>query len=236
MGIGASEVRQRVLDSSTVLCPSLLQCDLGNLESEIADAERCGAQVVHWDVMDGEFVPNFTYGPPVIGALRAKSSLVFDTHLMMRHPQKYLDDFLAAGCDILTVHLEAVPDPGELLRKIREGGALAGLAINPPTPVEDLKPWLELVDLVLIMSVMPGFGGQKFDPVALEKLAWVRREAPPNTLIEVDGGVNRGTIAAAANSGARMFVVGSAFFTAADRRAEFDALSSLTPGGRPVRG
>lgn len=236
MGMGASEARKRLLGSNAVLCPSLLQCDLGNLEAEIADAERCGATLVHWDVMDGEFVPNFTYGPPVIGALRPKSSLIFDAHLMMRHPEKYLDDFLAAGCDILTIHWEAVPEPGELLRKIRDGGALAGLAINPPTPVEHLRPWLDQVDLVLIMSVMPGFGGQKFDPVALEKLAWVRREARPETLLEVDGGINRGTIASAAGAGARMFVVGSAFFTAADRRAEFDALTSLTPGGRPVRG
>lgn len=209
--------------------PSLLQCDFGKLAAEIADAESCGTPTVHWDVMDGEFVPNFTYGPPLIQSLRPTTAAIFDTHLMMAHPEKYLDDFLKAGCDIITIHLEAVPHPGDLLRKIRAGGALAGLAINPPTPVESLRPWLDQVDLLLIMSVMPGFGGQKFDPIALEKLRWAKKEARPETILEVDGGVNRETFADAVSAGARLLVVGSAFFMAKDRHAEFDALKRLAP-------
>lgn len=212
-----------------IINPSLLQCDFGKLAAEIENAGSCGTPSVHWDVMDGDFVPNFTYGPPVIKSLRPTSDLVFDTHLMMSHPEKYLGDFLDAGSDIITIHLEAVENPGELLARIREGGALAGLAINPPTPVESLRPWLGQIDLILIMSVMPGFGGQKFNPVALEKLQWARREAPPGTLLEVDGGINRETFAQAVTAGADLLVVGSAFFMAKDRHAEFDALKRLAP-------
>ena len=209
------------------ICPSLLQCDFGHMAEELADAERCGAEVVHWDVMDGAFVPNFTYGPPLIRALRPATQMVFDVHLMMSAPEKYLDDFLAAGSDILTIHLEAVPDPADVLAAIRAGGALAGLAVNPTTPVGQLAPWLDDVDLVLIMSVMPGFGGQAFDERALAKLAWVRRNAPAEKQLQVDGGINRSTVARAAQAGAHLLVVGSAFFGATDRRAEFDGLMSL---------
>lgn len=217
------DTRQR-LGAGVQICPSLLNCDFGKLAEEIHCAQQCGAVCVHWDVMDGEFVPNFTYGPPVIRSLRPQSDLIFDAHLMMSHPQKYLDDFLDAGCDIVTVHLEAVADPRPVIDTIHKAGALAGLAINPPTPVERLADWLDAVDLVLIMSVMPGFGGQKFDECALEKLDWVRRNAPDRTLVQVDGGVNLETIQRAVQAGAQLCVVGSAFYGAEERQHQFDAL------------
>jgi ribulose-phosphate 3-epimerase len=220
--------REKLGGPNVSICPSLLNCDFGILAEEIASAGKCGAPCVHWDVMDGEFVPNFTYGPPLIRSLRSQSDLIFDAHLMMQHPEKYLDDFLAAGCDIVTVHLEAVPDPADLLRKIQERGVLAGLAINPPTPVERLDQWIDLVDLVLVMSVMPGFGGQKFDESVLEKIRWVRDRASDRLLIQVDGGVNRSTIQHATQAGARLCVVGSAFYGATNRQVEFDALMALT--------
>lgn len=223
------ETRERLRASGPVINPSLLQCDFGHLADEIGAVVRCGAPSVHWDVMDGDFVPNFTYGPPVIASLRSHATLVYDTHLMMSRPEKYLDDFLRAGCDVVTVHCEAVPEPAELLRAIRAGGALAGLAVNPPTPIERIEPWLDEVDVILVMSVMPGFGGQKFDPNALTKLQRARKLARPGTLLEVDGGVNRTTFAAAVAAGADLLVVGSAFFTAPDRRAEYDALKALAP-------
>lgn len=228
MGRDRNQTRAALSADGPHICPSLLNCDFGILASEIDSAGSCGAIEVHWDVMDGFFVPNFTYGPPIIASLRPASSLIYDAHLMMKEPQRYLDDFIKAGCDTITIHLEALPDPREALQKIRAGGALAGLAINPPTPVESLDPWLDDVDLVLIMSVMPGFGGQSFDERVLPKLEWVKKHARPGTLIQVDGGVNRKTIARAYQAGARLFVVGSAFYNAPDRKAEYDALVELT--------
>lgn len=180
--------------------------------------------------MDGEFVPNFSYGPPVIRSLRPHTEAIFDTHLMMQRPEKYLDAFLAAGCDIVTIHLEAVPDPAELLGRIRSAGALAGLAINPPTPVASVTPWLAHLDLVLVMSVMPGFGGQTFDPVSLPKLRHLK-ELKQDIWIEIDGGVNPGTIGAAAQAGAGLFVVGSAFYNADNRTEAFgDLARRIGPG------
>ena len=224
MNRDASEVRKRFREAGPRIHPSLLNCDFAVLSDEIDEAARCGAGGVHWDVMDGHFVPNLTYGAPVIRSLRPRSDLIFDTHLMIERPEKILDDFLDAGCDILTIHLEAVADPSEALTAIRRSGRLAGLAINPPTPVEALTPWLDQVDLVLIMSVMPGFGGQEFDSGALAKLRWVRRHALPGTRIEVDGGVNRSTIAAAEKAGADLFVAGSAFYGADSRKDAYDEL------------
>ncbi|QDU64754.1 Ribulose-phosphate 3-epimerase [Planctomycetes bacterium Pan216] len=226
-----SQLLERLRNTSPRICPSLLDCDFSFLKSEIDDAERCGAEIVHWDVMDGFFVPNFSYGPMVIRSLRPQSQLVFEAHLMMKEPGKYLDGFLEAGCDVITIHLEAVPDPTELLRAIRDGGALAGLAVNPPTPIEQLEPWLDQIDLALVMSVMPGFGGQSFDQGALERMRWVRERSRPELIIEVDGGVNRTTISDAVRAGARHMVVGSAFYRAQDRAAEFQQLTQLVNEG-----
>ena len=175
--------------------------------------------------MDGLFVPNLTYGAGY-SLLPTGIKVFFDTHLMMADPGKYLDDFLSAGCDSVTIHLEAVPNPGSLLTKIREAGALAGLSINPPTPVTALEPWLDMVDLVNVMSVPPGFGGQAFDRNALDKLRWLKQHGRKDLLLEVDGGINEKTIAAAAQAGARLLVVGSAFYGSADRAAAFGRLGS----------
>lgn len=228
----ATRTRQRVAGAGPHIFPSLLACDFGVLAEEIGQAARCGAPAVHWDVMDGRFVPNLTYGAPVIRSLRCRSELVFDAHLMMAEPERYLDDFLAAGCDIITVHVETDTDIEALVERIRGGGALAGLALNPPTAVERLEPWIGRVDLILVMSVMPGFGGQQFDSRALAKLRWIEERFGPEVVLQVDGGINRGTIRDVVQAGARALVVGSAFYGASDRAAEFEALMQLARQGQ----
>jgi ribulose-phosphate 3-epimerase len=218
-----SERLARLRDRRPRICPSLLDCDFGRLADEISDAARCGADVVHWDVMDGRFCPNFTYGPVLVRSLRGQTDLLFDVHLMMEKPDRYLDDFLSAGADVVSIHLEAVDRPTPLLRKIREAGALAGLAINPPTDVRAILPWLDDVDVVLVMSVMPGFGGQKFDLGALSKVKFIK-ELGRNVWVEIDGGINPGTIGSAVQAGASLFVVGSAFYNADNRIEVFGEL------------
>jgi ribulose-phosphate 3-epimerase len=178
--------------------------------------ESAGARLLHLDVMDGHFVPNLSYGAVIIQSLRKTTALPFEAHLMISDPGRYLDDFIDAGCDLITIHVEAVPEPGDLLRRIRERGAGAGLALNPATPVAAIAPYVAECDQVLVMSVEPGFGGQKFMPVALDKL---RRLAPlvgKNRLLSIDGGIGPTTIARAAQAGAGEFVTGSAIFDAAD--------------------
>lgn len=208
----------------------MLKCDFANLHREVELLESAGAQVLHLDVMDGHFVPNLSYGPPVIKSLRAVTALPFDAHLMISEPGRYLDDYLDAGCDAMTVHIEAAPDPVAILRRIRKGGAAAGLALNPGTPVEAIIPYLPECDLVLVMSVEPGFGGQKFMPAVLEK---VRRLAPlmgNDRLLSIDGGIGHDTIAAAAGAGATQFVVGSAIFDTPDYRQSMEQLRLATVG------
>ena len=218
-----SQTQRRIRDGLAarggLVFPSLLACDFGDLRAEIDRAAGDGVLGVQWDVMDGHFVPNLTYGPPIVKSLRAGSELVFDAHLMMDNPAEHVDAFLDAGCDSVTVHVEAVPEPAALLEKIRSAGALAGLAFNPGTDPAILAPHLQGVDLVLAMSVQPGFGGQNFDRRALESLRRLRTMAPPETLLQVDGGVNADTIGPAREAGADLFVVGSAYFRAADRKA-----------------
>jgi ribulose-phosphate 3-epimerase len=194
----------------------MLKCDFGNLHREVQLLETGGAKILHMDVMDGHFVPNLSYGAMVIERIRELTELPFEAHLMISEPGRYLDDFLKAGCNVLTFHLEAVPEPRPLLARIREKGALAGLAINPKTPVEALEPFLDAFDLALVMSVEPGFGGQKFIPSALDKLGWLRSRLKPGTFASVDGGIDLETIADGARAGANIFVVGSAIFEAGD--------------------
>ena len=203
----------------------MLKCDFGNLHRELELLESAGVPALHLDVMDGHFVPNLSYGPMVIERLRAMTELPFDAHLMISDPGRYLDDYLAAGCDCVTFHIEAVPEPGPILERIRRQGAVAGLALNPGTAVEAVRPYLPLCDLVLVMSVEPGFGGQKFQPVALDKLRRLRDWIGEGTLLSVDGGIGPSTIAETARAGAELFVVGSAIFDAPDYR---DAVSELT--------
>lgn len=189
----------------------MLMCDFGNLEREIAHLTEAGVKALHLDVMDGNFVPNLTYGMPVVAAIRRLTDLPLDAHLMINHPAQYVDQFCEAGADSVTFHVEAVDDPRPVLARIREHGVGAGIALNPETPLEAITDYLDLCDLVLVMSVKAGFGGQAFNPVALDKLRAVR-DVAPHVLREVDGGVNEQTIAQCADAGAQLFVVGSAIF------------------------
>jgi ribulose-phosphate 3-epimerase len=199
--------------------PSLLLCDFARLGEEIAKLEQAGVTCLHLDVMDGHFVPNMTYGLTIVEACRKCTDLPLDVHLMISNPEKYVRHYHQAGADIITIHQEAVRDPVPLLQEIRSLGAAAGFAINPPTPVAAIEPVLNECDMVLVMSVMPGFGGQSFDPVALEKLRWLKqwkRQNRSDLLLEVDGGVNDATIGDCSAAGAELFVVGSGIFKHAD--------------------
>lgn len=222
-------VLRRLLSGLPLIAPSMLKCDFANLHREVELLESAGARVFHLDVMDGHFVPNLSYGAPVIKSLRAITSLPFEAHLMISDPARYLDDFLNAGCDLVTVHIEAVPEPTGLLRRIREGGACAGLALNPKTPVEAIRPFIALCDQVLVMSVEPGFGGQKFMPAALDKLRLLRPLVGNERLLSIDGGIDLETIPAAAQAGANEFVAGSSIFDKPDYRQAIDNL--LTAAG-----
>jgi len=220
-------------ERAPVLAPSMLQCDFGDLRREVNALEAAGAQVLHLDVMDGHFVPNLTYGPVVIERLRALTGLPFDAHLMITSPEKTVDEYIAAGCQAITFHVEAARDPGALLAHLRERDCLAGLALNPDTPVSQLERFLGMADLVLVMSVPPGFGGQPFDERSVSKVVELRRKCGPQTLLSIDGGINPGTIGKAAAAGTDLFVAGSAIFRATDYRS---ALSQLRASALAARG
>ncbi|MGL4514811.1 MAG: ribulose-phosphate 3-epimerase [Lacipirellulaceae bacterium] len=208
----AEALRQRLAPRGPVIAPSLLACDFSRLADEVRAIEATGAQVLHLDIMDGHFVPNLSFGVPVVEAIRRVTDLVLDVHLMLDNPAEYVGAFRKAGADLLTVHAEVLPDARPLLDEIRRLGAAPGLSLNPPTPVELLEPALAHCDLVLVMSVMPGFGGQSFDPVALEKLRWLRDHRDCPAVREVDGGVNLDTVADCAAAGAEVLVAGTAVF------------------------
>jgi ribulose-phosphate 3-epimerase len=207
-----------------LIAPSMLKCDFANLHREVELLESAGARLLHLDVMDGHFVPNLSYGPPIIKSLRAVTRLPFEAHLMVSDPGRYLADYLDAGCDIITVHIEAVPQPVDLLRRIRDEGAAAGLALNPGTPVETILPFVPECDLILVMSVNPGFGGQKFMPESLEKVRRLASVAGKDRLLSIDGGIGLDTIPATAAAGASQFVVGSAIFDTPDYRQALENL------------
>jgi ribulose-phosphate 3-epimerase len=231
------EVLARLRAARPVIAPSMLKCDFGNLSREVELLEAAGAPALQFDVMDGHFVPNLTYGPLVIERLRERTSLVFDAHLMISDPGFYLDGFLQAGCDLVTFHYEAVREPAPLLRRIRESGAAAGLAFNPGTSAETITPFLGECDVVLVMSVEPGFGGQRFLPSALDKLRWLRDRVPEHTLLSIDGGIGPETIGPAARAGAEIFAVGSAVFEAQDYGAAIGGLRELAAvQAGPARG
>jgi len=195
-----------------VVAPSLLLCDFGNLHREVLAVEAAGARCLHLDVMDGVFVPNITYGMTIVSAVRRMTSLPLDVHMMIVQPENYIDAMADAGADILTFHAEAVDDPIPVLHRIRASGMGAGLALNPKTPLGSVRDSIPHCDLVLAMSVEPGFGAQEFEPVALDKLRDLKQSADDNMLLEVDGGVNASTISECAEAGAQMMVVGSAIF------------------------
>jgi ribulose-phosphate 3-epimerase len=212
------------------IAPSILSADFARLADEIAMCVDGGADMIHVDVMDGRFVPNLTFGAKVIETVRRLTELPLDVHLMVVEPERYLDDFARAGASILTVHAEAAPHLDRQVGRIRELGCMAGAVVNPATPLAALEDVAADLDLLLIMSVNPGFGGQRFIERAVDKIARARRllaETRSRALLEVDGGINRDTIARCWRAGADTFVAGNAVFSAADPGAEIAALRAL---------
>ena len=210
------------------IAPSLLSADFSRLAEEIASVEG-GADVLHLDVMDGHFVPNLTIGPGIVKACRKVSRLTFDCHLMIEQPQLYIEAFLEAGADMISVHVETEPHLQRALQLIRDGGAKAGIALNPATPAESLSTAIEFCDFVLAMTVNPGFGGQKFIEPVVPKIRQIHRMIQERGLpveIEVDGGIDPKTAPAVVDAGARILVAGSAVFGQRDRAAAMEAIRS----------
>ncbi len=197
------------------LSPSILSCDFTKLGEQIKIADEAGAQYIHIDVMDGHFVPNLTVGVPVVESIRPMTDRILDVHLMIEHPENYVEAFAKAGADIITVHAEACTHLDKVLHDIKDHGAQAGVALNPATPLCTIEHMLPMIDLLLIMSVNPGFGGQKLIPYCIDKIRAAKRiidERGLDTDIEIDGGVNRDNIAGILAAGANVIVAGSAVF------------------------
>lgn len=213
--------------SNNKIAPSILAADYANFASELKRIEETSTEYVHIDIMDGQFVPNITFGADVVASMRKHSKLVFDCHLMVVNPERFVDAFAQAGADIMTIHAESTLHIHGALQKIKKAGMKAGVVINPGTPVSAIEPVLSLVDQVLIMTVNPGFGGQAFIPEMLEKVqkvAKIRDEKGYDFDIEVDGGVDNKTIKACYQAGANVFVAGSYLFKASDLTAQVETL------------
>lgn len=211
----------------TKISPSVLAADLSNLAKEVADIESAGADMVHLDVMDGMFVTNISFGLPVIESLRKRSNMIFDVHLMIDAPERYAERFIEAGADILTFHLEACKESGRLLDEIRDQGVMAGISVKPGTSIEEVYPYLDRCDMVLVMTVEPGYGGQKLIPETIEKVRKLKAETKKRGIdieIQVDGGINESNAVELINAGASILVAGSSVFKANDRRAAIEAL------------
>ena len=212
---------------SVRIAPSVLSADFAHLADDIARIEVGGADWVHVDVMDGRFVPNLTFGEKVIGTLRRLTSLPLDCHLMVVEPERYFEGFAAAGASIITIHAEVSPHLHRQVARIKELGCLAGAAINPATPLDAVREIAPDLDLLLLMTVNPGFGGQRFIDASVDKVRRARRlldETRSPAALEVDGGITRDTIGAVWRAGADTFVAGNAVFTASDPAAEIRAL------------
>ncbi len=218
---------ERAAHHAVAVAPSLLACNFAMLGDEIRAAERAGADLLHLDVMDGHFVDNITFGPVIVKAIDELATVPLDTHLMIENPSRYIGPFLDAGADILTIHVEASDDPRRDLQAIRRRGRKAGLSLNPATPFDEVEPFLRDVDLVLVMSVVPGFGGQTFIGSVLSTVAEAakaRKKLGLTFAIEIDGGINPQTAAQARDVGADILVAGTAIFRAPDYAAAVAAI------------
>ncbi|MFA5313131.1 MAG: ribulose-phosphate 3-epimerase [Methanomassiliicoccales archaeon] len=212
------------------IAPSILSADFSQLGIEVRRLEGCGADWVHVDIMDGIFVPNITIGPSVVKSLRPHSKLPFDVHLMITKPERYINDFASAGSDFITVHVEATESVKACLDQIHSLGKKAGLSLNPATPFEKVAPYIHDIDLLLIMTVNPGFGGQSFMPEVAPKISEARKERDERGLsfeIEIDGGINATTGRLCVGSGATVLAAGSALFKAKDMKSEIASWKSF---------
>lgn len=199
-----------------ILSPSILSADFSKLGEQIAEVEEAGVRYLHIDVMDGLFVPSISYGMPVIKSIRRCSELFFDVHLMIEKPERYIREFSESGADLINFHLEATTDVAAVIDQIRGYGKKVGITIKPSTPAETVEPWLGMVDMILVMTVEPGFGGQKLIPECLEKVKQIRRMAEDRNVfpdIEVDGGITTQNVSLALQAGANVIVAGSAVFS-----------------------
>jgi ribulose-phosphate 3-epimerase len=221
----------------TLIAPSILSADFARLADEVAAVERAGADLLHVDVMDGHFVPNLTVGPPIVEALKKVTKLPLDVHLMITNADAFIPDFAEAGADYLTVHVEACPHLHRTVQSIKERGVKAGVTLNPATPIASLQDILPDVDLVLIMSVNPGFGGQKFIPSALNKVAAARTmldRIHSRALLEVDGGIKAENASQVVAAGATVLVAGSAIFSQRDYAGTIAALRAAGGAAAPA--
>ncbi|KON92149.1 ribulose-phosphate 3-epimerase [Rossellomorea marisflavi] len=217
------------------IAPSILSADFSKLGEDIREVEAGGADYIHVDVMDGHFVPNITLGPPIVKAIRPITGLPLDVHLMISEPAKYVDAFADAGADYITVHVEADPHIHRTIQLIKNRGVKAGVVLNPGTASELFKPLIADIDMVLLMTVNPGFGGQAFIPSVVTKIKEIRKwadELNPALEIEVDGGINPETIAVCAEAGADVFVAGSAIYNQSDRKKAIEDLKAAASVGK----